>query len=266
MPFERARDLYPPLIAHEVTHIVHFSRLVHFVQAGPVPPLWEIEGIATLMEELVGHGFAGLGSGQNLTSDPLFDNFDWYGSYIADLARYFGFIPGETTRVPGALHECSWLGRPPNGPCVGAQRFPYGIAALLMRWIADQFYSPATEHEMTRAMMNSPVDGFDFLWVLTRGTEPDELLASWAAAILADDIYLSDGERTFSSWNFGEIYASIRPTARPEPGVRGYDFSETFDVRGGSTAYFLVSGSHGPVTFGARELPPHMRLWVVRVR
>ncbi len=262
---ERTRGLYPALIAHEVTHIVHLSRLIHFVQIGLVPPFWEIEGTATLMEELVGHGFTGLGSGQNLTSDPLFNNFDWYGSYINDLALYFGFIPGSTAKVPGAPQECSWLGRPPNGPCAWASRLPYGIPALLLRWIADQFYTPATEHEMTRALMNSPVHGFDLLWVLTRGTEPDAVLASWAAALLTDDTYFSDGERTVSSWNFGEIYSSIRPTARPEPAVRGYDFSETFNVRGGSTAYFLVNGSHGQITFGAPSLPPHMRLWVVRV-
>ncbi len=260
---ETARDLYPSLIAHEVTHIIHLSRQIYVVGGSDFPRTWEIEGLATFMEELVGHVFTGLASGQNIGFDGLFANLDWYGNFLTDLIVYFGF-DFAGSKVPGAPQECSWVESPPNGPCVDDARMVYGVPATLLRWIADQFYSPATEHQMTRALVDAEVHGFELLAVLS-GDELDRVLASWAGALVADDLYFTSGPLSFATWNFGDIYDGLVPAAQPQPAIRSYSFLETFNVRAGSSAYFMVSGSHGQISFGAPGLPSHMRLWAIRL-
>lgn len=260
---DEALALYPSLVAHEVSHIIHLSRQIYIVQGSDFPRTWEFEGFATLMQELVGHGASGLGSGQNLDFADWFANLDWYGDFVADVVSYFGFdyVSGK---VAGAPQECSWLERPPNGPCVNDERLVYGVPASLFRWIADRYFTPATESQMTRAIADTPVHGFELLSLLA-GDDLDIVMAGWAGALIADDTYLTTGPLSFGSWDLGSIYGGLVPPARPQPQNRGHSFAESLGVRAGSAAYFFVTGSHGQISFGAPGLSTDLRLWAIRI-
>ena len=266
-PSQTTRDealaRYPSLIAHEVAHIIHISRQIYLATGDDFPRVWELEGFATLMQELVGHGYSGLGSGQNLGFSDWFENLDWYGDFVSDLVSYFGFDLVDS-KVFGAPQECSWLDRPPNGPCENDFRMVYGIPASLFRWIADQYFTPATESQMTRGIADAEVHGLALLSLLA-GDQLDVIMAGWAGALIADDAYFGSGLLSFSSWDLGSIYGGLVPAARPEPMARGHSFEEALGLRAGSSVYFIVSGSHGQISFGAPGLSSDMRLWAIRV-
>ena len=85
-------DYYPSLLAHEVTHLVQANSWV-FGQARYAR--WELEGGATLAEQLVAYRLFGHGSGQNLgrhayNTSP--ESRYWYwNAWIADMAQFFGW-------------------------------------------------------------------------------------------------------------------------------------------------------------------------------
>lgn len=257
-------QLFPSLMAHEMTHVLHFGTQLSIPRNSEFPVTWEMEGIATFMEQLVGHAFTGRGSGQNLGSSVVAQNPDWYRNMINDLAYYFGY-QSPTSRVLAAPHDCSWLGRPPNGTCLSDARLPYGVPASVFRWIADYAWMPATEAQMTRAVMNSTVHGLPILANLA-SEELHWVMAYWAVALAADDVYFGSGGPTFSSWNLGDIFANLTSTARLSPTQAAYAFQSQFNVRGGSVAYFTVAGPHAEVAISAANLPSTMRLWIVRVQ
>ena len=99
-------------------------------------------------------------------------------------------------------------------------------------------------------------------------------MAQWAAALYADDRVANlDPKLKFTSWNMRDIEAGITQTARLTPRDRQFGaFTDQVSVRGGSTAYFLVSGNgRGATGIRARDasdgtLPATMRLWVVRLQ
>jgi hypothetical protein len=107
------------------------------------------------------------------------------------------------------------------------------------------------------------------------GVPIDSLLAQWAAMQYVDDRVSGAAPRlTLSSWNLFDVDqrrssdgARLTPRERPFAG-----FADTVAVRGGSTAYFRVSGAGRPATAvralgaGRAPLPPHMRLWAVRLQ
>jgi len=100
------------------------------------------------------------------------------------------------------------------------------------------------------------------------------LLAQWAAALYADDRVANlDAKLKFTSWNMKDIDSRIVVSARLAPRDRQFGaFTDQVSVRGGSTAYFLVSGNgRGATGIRARDasdgsLPASMRLWVVRLQ
>lgn len=256
-------ELYPRLLAHEMTHVIHAGQQIFLSGNLGFGPVWEREGLATFVEQLVGHRFTGYGSGQNLGGDVVVANWDWYGSMFMDLALYYGY-ESQSTRIAAAPHECSWLGRPPNGPCFGSSRLPYGVPASIFRWIADQRWSPATEHQMTRDIVYSTRHGFELLEDLA-SMETEWIMAIWAIALAADGVYFGGGGPTFTSWDMGDVFGALHATARLTPQPASFDFFDDFDVRGGSLAYFTVSGSHPDLAVAAGNLPSTMRLWIVRV-
>jgi hypothetical protein len=255
---------FPSLMAHEMTHVLHFGEQISNPAVADLPVTWEMEGLATFLEQLVGHAFTGRASGQNLGYNVWQQNPDWYASMIEDLVFYVGY-QSSTSRILAAPNECSWLGRPPNGPCLNAARMPYGVPASLFRWIADYAWTPATEATMTRAVVNSTVHGLPLL-ASSASEELHWVMAMWAIALVSDDVYFGGGWPTFSSWNLGEIFANLVSTARPSPAPATFEFQSQFNVRGGSTAYFTVAGSHAELAISAASLPPTMRLWIVRVQ
>jgi hypothetical protein len=78
---------------------------------------------------------------------------------------------------------------------------------------------------------------------------------------------------TFPSWNLVDIVdEGLIDPAHLVPRARAFStFSDEVAVRGGSTAYFTITGTR-PATYvrfrnpDGGALPAHMQVWVVRTR
>jgi hypothetical protein len=133
--------------------------------------------------------------------------------------------------------------------------FPGGVKGLHQKLIDNRFSGFATISNV----IGAPID---------------VLLSQWAAALYTDDrVSGLDAKLTLPSWNLATIESGVVTPARLVPRDRSFGaFSDEVSVRGGSTAYFLVSGSGRSATgIRARDLsdgnlPSTMRLWVVRLR
>ena len=262
-------DLYPSLIAHEITHVSQFTRLVY--DGGGAKVTWEWEGGATLTEQLVGFELFGHGPGQDLGATEWEQGGRWYFDWAADMASYFGFSAGG--HVSGAPEECSWLGRESegnNGPCNNG-RAPYGVPSTLFRWVLDAYGStyPGGEAALMRRMVVSPHSGLETL-VDATGEEEAFLLSSFAATLWADG-RLGDW---LASWDIFDVFGGFLPAAQLQP-YTSSSSAPTLEVsvRGGSSSYLEWSppGPHLPTSLrlGTPEggpAPAHMVLWVVRVQ
>jgi len=272
----------PIIIAHEFTHVIQIGRRGTYEAATDFQSQWEIEGQATFAEEVNGFQATGRSPGQNLGfavmwNDPKLTPIDWFKDGWIDLLYYYG-VQTSTTRVRNAPEQCSWLAQPSSsgnsGPCVGG-RDVYGVPYTLLRWISDQYGPtfPGGEKGLHRKLIDNAFTGYATLSDVT-GTPIDVLLARWAAALYVDDrVPGIDPKLTFTSWNLTNIEAGLIPVTHLLPRDRPFGaFSDQIAVRGGSTAYFLVSGAGRPAT-GIRmrdlsdgTLPSVMRLWVVRTQ
>jgi hypothetical protein len=279
-PAEEAKADAPFLIAHEFTHIIQLSRRLYIAQ-GPIMASWTAEGQATLAEEIVGFAAEGHTVGQNLGFDVAVNlddpsSTDWYSNKITDLAIYYGY-QGTSNKVAGAPGECSWLDKAPAnpGPCLAGREI-YGVPWSLLRWLSDQ-YGPSYaggEAGLQQALINSTAVGYENLATVV-GVPMKTLLARWAAALYVDDrVPEADLSLTMSTWNLYDIFdAHLVSAALLTPTSRGFGaFTESVNVRAGSTAYFRVSGASHPATSvkirGAADapLPSNMQVFVVRLR
>ena len=264
----------PALIAHEFAHILQNSNGNH------VREPWEAEGQATFIEEVVGFAAQGRAPGNNYghavaMNNPATDSIDWYFGHIVGLATYFGFPQSGSVQTAGAPEQCSWLVRPPNGPCFNNARLVYDVPRSLLRYISDQFgpSHPEGEQGVQRDFLESTSSGYGAIEDAT-GLPIRTVLARWAASLYVDGRYanMSPALET-SSWNMFDIFNAINPLASLTPRARGFaSFANDFSVRGGSTAYFTVSGANRPpVAIGVSSqsgaaLPASMQVWVVRVQ
>ena len=107
---EQIRELYPPLIAHEITHIVQFGAQV-YGGAGHKNS-WEMEGGATLAEQLVAYRVFGHRSGGEMGYAEFVAGVDWYWEWVRELAQFFGWDSDDEDggRVRYAPEQCSWVG------------------------------------------------------------------------------------------------------------------------------------------------------------
>jgi len=272
----------PVIIAHEFAHVIQIGRRLEFTAPNfVIQSTWELEGQATLAEEVNGYKATGLGPGQNLGpavvfNDPQLSPSDWFLDGIGGLVVYYGF-ESRTSKRPNAPEQCSWLAlerQGNDGPCL--PDFPvYGASWSFLRWISDQYGPafPGGEMGLHKKLVDNSSTGFATISDVT-GAPIDVLLSQWAAALYVDDRVLGlDSKLTFTSWNMAAIENGIVQTARLVPRDRAFGaFSDAVSVRGGSTAYFLVSGNGRPATaIRARDasdapLPTGMRMWVVRLR
>jgi hypothetical protein len=229
-----------------------------------------------------GYAAAQLAPGQNLGRDVAFNRgptplpTNWFSDAFVDLAVYYGFETRET-RVSGAPEQCSWLGtrsQGNTGPCLSG-REPYGVPWSFLRWLSDQFGGqfPLGEKGLHRALIDNAFSGFATVSDVI-GQPMESLLVQWAAMLYADDRIPSVDEKlTMKSWNLVSIEQGIVESGRLSPRMRTFGmFSDPILVRGGSTAYFVVSGANRPAT-GIRvrdandgALPANMRVWVVRAQ
>lgn len=277
---EDARRDMPPLIAHELAHIIQFSR------AQVNPAIWTMESQGTLAEEVVGHTVTGRQPGQNYDFNVAFSGcisgtsgIRWYCDGFFDLATYYGWDGSRGARIPGAPEECSWLGRERDGndgPCPPTRMVYTGWGFL--RWLSDQF-GPGIGGEQLfhRRLVDATSSGFAAISGAL-GVPIDTLLAQYAASLYIDDRFAGMPDRLqLLSWDLRSVEGLLAspqnyPAARLEPVETGFtNFVRTFAVRGGSSAYFLVKGQRSATAIRATSpsgaaLPANMQMWVVRVQ
>ena len=273
----------PVTIAHELAHVIQIGRRLEFTAPNfVIQATWELEGQATFAEEVNGFTATGFTPGQNLglpviLNDPQTAPHDWFIAAFADLFVYYGYDGSRTNKRANAPEQCSWLGlqaQGNDGPCL--EDFPvYGASWSFLRWLSDQFGPsfPGGEKGLHQRLIDNQFSGFATISNVI-GAPMDVLLSQWAAALYTDDrVSGLDARLTLPSWNLATIESGVVTPARLVPRDRFFGaFSDQVSVRGGSTAYFLVSGSGRSAT-GIRardlsdgELPNTMRLWVVRLR
>lgn len=286
-----ALDDAPLLIAHEFTHVIQFARRLALgaTTEQQLPAVWELEGQATLAEEVNGNAFGGRSPGSNLgfsfafncsnppscTTGP--DAIDWYVGGFVDLVFYFGFSTA-TSQVQGAPEQCSWLdvqSEGNNGPCQFQGREVYGVPWSLLRFISDQYGSKFAggEQELHRTLIGGLTRGFANIERVT-GESMRTILARWAASLYADDRVPSlDATLRITSWNLNDIWSALVESAQLTPKSRSFNaFGETVAVRGGSTAYYRVSGTNRPASaFRVRtttgSVPSsQFQIWVLRTQ
>jgi hypothetical protein len=271
----------PVIIGHEFTHVIQLGRRLDYPPATAFQSTWELEGQATFAEEVNGYTATGFAPGQNLGFEIAFNNpatqpISWFVDPFVDLVVYYGFV-SQTARTAGAPEQCSWLATKTqgnNGPCLSG-REPYGVPWSFLRWLSDQFGSqfPGGEKGLHQQLVDNAFTGYATISSVI-GVPIDVLLAQWAPMLYVDDrVSNLDPKLTLKSWNLFAIENRLVATAKLTPRDRPFGaFTDPISVRGGSSAYFIVSGSGRSAT-GIRvrdgsdlPLPDIMRVWVVRLQ
>ncbi|WP_423929418.1 IPT/TIG domain-containing protein [Candidatus Palauibacter sp.] len=267
---------YPELLAHEVTHLVqrHYS-----VFQGADFARWETEGGATLSEQLVAYRLFGHGSGQELGYAAYQRGVAWYIEWVTGLARFFGWDSDDSTnssQVPYAPEQCSWIGRPAegnDGPCRRPGRAVYDVPSMVFRYAMDRWGGeyPGGERALMRRLSQSPERGLASLAEVS-GWLVEEILADFYITLWLD----LNGADTYgmASWDLADIWsrfvqsAWLQPYVSTSGALRG-----NWSIRAGSTFYlhWTPRGSRGPTSLkvtspsGAR-VPGHVSVWALRVR
>jgi hypothetical protein len=272
------------LLAHEFTHVIQYGRTVPGNATGSaLQPNWLNEAQATFAEEVVGDRVTGLSRGRNYGYDVAFKlpetESDWYRG-ITLLGVYFGlWLEAPPKKAPNAPEQCSFLGlafEGNDGPCYNNDFVAYNTGYALLRWLSDQFGSAVAggEKALQRSIVENKSRGLGAIANVAR-VPIDTLLAQWAAALYVDDRVPGAAPRlTFSSWNLFDMDTRrMNQTGRLAPRERAFgSFTDAVSVRGGSTAYFRVSGAGRAGTAiratapGGGSLPTGMRMWVVRLQ
>jgi hypothetical protein len=270
------------LLAHEFVHAIQYAHQIPGNPKGSAfQPNWVHEGQATFAEEVVGYRVAGRSPGMNYGfavayNEPRTVPETWHRA-ISWMGYYFGY-GSAGKHVATAPEQCSWLGfasEGNGGPCLGTDNMLYAMSWSVLRWLADQVdqNGPAAEKVLQRALIDNPNIGFAALSSAVN-VPIDVLLALWAAALYVDDrIPGAPRALSFTSWDLTDIEGGRAPNARLMPRQRAFtSFTDAVQVRGGSTAYFRVSGAGRPATAiraidpSGSPLPQNMRMWVVRMQ
>jgi hypothetical protein len=281
----------PILLAHEFSHIIQFAGREALGPGTPIPTIWELEGQATLAEEVFGHLATGRQPGQNYDWDVAFtgaleqaipSETPWYAGGFIDLFLHYGLnlncSAGDTqclnTRLPGAPEQCTWLEIDNAGPCIDGREV-YGVPWSILRWISDHYGPnfPGGEKELHRKLIANTATGFANLEGVT-GQPVAVLLTGWAASLYVDDRIQNLAQPLrFPSWNLLGIANRFIETARLVPNARTFStFTDQKSVRHGSTLYYRIASSGRPATAvrarttGEALLPGIMRVWIVRER
>lgn len=264
-------DLYPSLIVHEVTHVAQVTQYAY--GTADLKRTWELEGGATLAEQLVGYRILGHGSGQDLGYTSWRQGLagQWYSAWANDLALYFGY--SNAGRRAGAPEECSWVGRESEGntgPCING-RAPYGTPATLLRFILDE-YGAAYAGGESALMSDLTASGFSGLQNLEQLTGEDAayLLTLFGITLWADGRIWD----SLTSWDLYDIFRNLPADAQLQPYTSAAaEPSLAVSVRAGSTAYLEWSPQpiHAPTSIGLRgpaggDASPSLALWVVRIQ
>ena len=273
---EQTLAYYPFLLTHEIAHLAQGAALVF---GGADFTTWEMEGGATLSEQLVAYGLFGHGSGRNMGYEQWDEGREWYEKWVLGLARFFGWDANDATatrRIPSAPEECSWIGGPEegnDGPCTDPFRAVYDVPSMVLRFAMDRWGDgyPGGEKALMRRLMQSP----------TRGLASLAEVSDWRVEQVLADFYMSlwielNGWDAFGmkTWDLDDIWSRFGPTYHLQPYESSLaEFTGQWNVRAGSTSYleWNPGGSRGPTSIrvtsanGAR-VPDHISVWAFRVR
>ena len=269
-------DSYRSLLAHEIAHIVQFNAVV-FGEAHLTR--WELEGGATLAEQLVAYRLFGHGSGQNLGRTAFQRGRDWYLGWATGMARFFGWDshdPAGLRRIPNAPEQCSWMGRSDegnDGPCRGGVRAVYDVPSVLFRYAMDRWGDayPGGERALMRRLSQSPQEGLAALWDVS-GWRPEKVLADFYLTLWLD---LNGWEAYgMTSWDLADIWSGFRESTQLRPWTSNHPaFRGSWSIRAGSTFYLHWSprGARGPTSLKVTSprgapMPGHMSVWALRIR
>jgi hypothetical protein len=266
------------LLIHEFAHNIQGSR--RLAAGGQFMVSWLAEGLATAAQEMAGFSLTGRSDGNNYGRTVAYttlggDPRDFF-NYVSDLIAYFGynFAAGH---VPGAPEQCTWVGNAAAGnpgPCSFSIRLLYGVPWSLIKYHIDRrLGGPANQKTITRQFSNLVSQpGFPELETVL-GQPIAILMAEWAPTLWIDDRYLAAADYQLKNWNLRDLVGAWQSAnAELLPRIRGFtDFADEFTIRGGSTAFFEVSGGNRPATAlrvretGGGAAPQIVTAWVVRV-
>jgi uncharacterized protein YjdB len=268
------RQVLPQSLAHDFTHVIQNRALI---AGGARADAWIEEGQATLGEEVFAHAVSARSPGQNYGSSVIFSQTGSAQPYsmVSGLALYYGFESASTPKRANAPEQCSWLlplpGGTPPGPCDPSASFNGSWAFL--RWLTDHFADAVGgDGAFHQALIDASGPGFDRVATLA-GLPIETLLARFGASLYVDDrISLADALLDFPSWDLFDFHESVVQQAQLAPRNVGYEaFVQDVSVRGGSTAYFRISGPGRPATAieltdaAGGALSPDVRVWAVRL-
>ena len=273
---QQALAYYPSLLTHEIAHLVQGNAAVF---GGADYTTWELEGGATLSEQLVAYGLFGHASGWNLGYAAYQRGLDWYGQWVSGLARFFGWDsddPTNSRRVPNAPGECSWMGRPEqgnDGPCKNAFRAVYDMPSVVLRYAMDRWGDdyPGGEQALMRRLTRSPKTGLASLAEVS-GWRAEQILADFYISLWID---LNGGNAYgMATWDLDDIWSRFAESAQLRPYVStSAEFHGRWNVRAGSTYYlhWIPRGSRGPTALrvtspSGAPVPNHVSVWAFRVR
>ena len=275
-------DSYPALIAHEVTHIIQRGGQI-YGGSGP-KNTWELEGGATLAEQLVGYRLFGHGSGQELdwsAFSPWNERYHWYGGLL-ELVQFFGWdYRGDGNgRISGAPEECSWIGTPDegnSGPCLLEGREVYGVPSIVLRFAMDRWGGdyPGGERALMRRLTQSPAQGLASLVDVSPESAwpPEQVLADFYMTLWLD--LQGWGASGMTTWNLHSIFSRFPDNWQLQPYTSSSSTPRLTGrrVRAGSSLYFhwTPTGSLGPTALkvtspGGGRVQDHISVWALRVR
>ena len=272
---QQALDYYPTLLTHEIAHLVQANAAVF---GGANFTTWELEGGATLSEQLVGYRLLGHRSGRNLDYDALQAGAHWY-DWVSGLAAFFGHNfddPAGGNRIVGAPEECSWMGRPDegnSGPCTRAFRAVYDVPSLLLRYAMDRFGDeyPGGEQALMRQLSRAESKGLVSL-ARVGDRPPEGVLVDFYISLWLD---LNGGNaHGMATWDLADIWSRFAETAQLQPDrSSSSEFRGRWSIRAGSTSFlrWLPQDQRGPTSFrvtssSGRPVPGHISVWAYRVR
>ena len=274
-------DYYPSLLAHEVTHIIQFAGQV-FGDAGRKAS-WELEGGASLAEQLVGYRLFGHGPGQELGWNAYnaseHTRYWYWNAWVADMAAFWGrdWRGAGSGRIVGAPEECSWVGRKKegnSGPCLGNP--VYGVSSMVLRYAMDRWGSDYAggERAMMLRLTQSPSRGFASLVDVSpdNSWQPEHILADFYITLWLDLL----GRQTYGmdTWNLYDIFGRLRSNARLQPHTAFSTAPRLTGrrVRAGSALYlhWTPTGTLSPTSIkvtapGGGPVADHIAVWALRV-
>ncbi len=266
-------DFYPQLLTHEVTHLVQANAQV--LGSADFKTSWEVEGGASLAQQLVAYRLFGHGSNRDLDYDEYQAGGNWYlHAWVADMAYFFGWGGSGGDRTVGAPEECTWIGRASegnDGPCLG--NAVYGVPSMVLRSAMDRWGGdyPGGEQALMKRLTQSPQVGFASLEDV--GGEPIEgILANFYMSLWTDGrVWNSVG---MTSWNLYDIFSNFVESARLLPWTSSHAaFKGSWNVRAGSSFYlhWTPGGGMAPTSLkvtssNGAPAPGHVSVWALRIR